>query len=244
MCDIHVVILCVLSETWHYKLCLILSLDKVLALLPLFPQLLRLRWLVLVPPLLPVVELGEAVADDGDGEADDEDAEDGAEAAENFPKTGHWTYVPVSHLWRDGENRYEEDTGDEVEMNIRIAGCQIFSDIGCCTSVRLQRSLLWANVAWDYPSQVNFISPSIGHVWSMLGERNAKKKQICSFWPQSNISTYQHQFISLEVSSFYICDKFVSYLLVNLSFESSQLRPFIKRKCLDSNFKFRSASSN
>ena len=53
---------------------------------------------VLLPPLLPRVELGEAVADDGDGEADDEDAKDGAEAAENFPKTRHWTHVSVSHL--------------------------------------------------------------------------------------------------------------------------------------------------
>ena len=58
---------------------------------------------------------------------------------------------------------------------------------------------------------------------------------------QSNISTYQHQFISLGVSSFYICDKFVSYLLVNLSFESSQVSPFMKRKCLDSSSKFHSA---
>ena len=161
-----------------------------------FGFLLRLDTFVLLPSLLPRVELGEAVSDDGDGEADDEDAEDGAEAAENFPKTGHWTYVPVSHLWRDGENRYEEDTGDEVEMNIRIAGCQIFSDIGCCTSVRLQRSLLWANVAWDYPSQVNFISPSIGHVWSMLGERNAKKSRFVVFDRSpisrlTNISSYR-----------------------------------------------------
>ena len=98
MCDIHVVILCVLSETWHYKLCFILSLDKVLALLSLFPQLLRLRWLVLVPPLLPVVELGEAVPDDGDGEGDDEDAEDGAEAAEHFADPGDGADVPVPHL--------------------------------------------------------------------------------------------------------------------------------------------------
>ena len=52
----------------------------------------------------------------------------------------------------------------EIKMTIRIAGCQIFFDIGCCTSVRLQRSLLWANVAWDCLSQVNFISRSIGHV--------------------------------------------------------------------------------
>ena len=63
-----------------------------------FGFLLRLGALVLLPPLLPGVELGEAVADDGDGEADDEDAKDGAEAAENFPKTRHWTHVSVSHL--------------------------------------------------------------------------------------------------------------------------------------------------
>ena len=55
---------------------------------------------VLLPPLLPRVELGEAVADDGDGETDDEDAKDGAEAAENFPEPGDWTDVSVSHLGR------------------------------------------------------------------------------------------------------------------------------------------------
>ena len=37
---------------------------------------------VFLPTLLPRVELGEAVANDGDGEADDEDAKDGAETAE------------------------------------------------------------------------------------------------------------------------------------------------------------------
>ena len=63
-----------------------------------FGFLLRLGTFVLPPPLLPRVELGEAVANDGDGEANDEDAEDGAETAENFPKTGDWTHVSVSHL--------------------------------------------------------------------------------------------------------------------------------------------------
>ena len=63
-----------------------------------FPFRLAALCLVFLPPLLPRVELGEAVADDGDGEADDEDAKDGAETAKNFPKTGHWTDVPVSHL--------------------------------------------------------------------------------------------------------------------------------------------------
>ena len=63
-----------------------------------FGFLLRLGTFVLLPSLLPRVELGEAVANDGDGEADDEDAEDGAETAKNFPKTSHRTHVPVSHL--------------------------------------------------------------------------------------------------------------------------------------------------
>ena len=63
-----------------------------------FPFRLAALCFIFLPPLLPRVELGEAVADDGDGEGDDEDAEDGAEAAKNFPKTGHRTHVPVSHL--------------------------------------------------------------------------------------------------------------------------------------------------
>ena len=69
-----------------------------MALLPLLSQLLRLRRLVLVPPLLPVVELGEAVADDGDGEGNDEDAKDGAEAAEDLAHAGDRTDVAVPHL--------------------------------------------------------------------------------------------------------------------------------------------------
>ena len=63
-----------------------------------FGFLLRLGTFVLLPSLLPRVELGEAVANDGDGEADDEDAKDGAEAAKNFPETGDGTHVSVSHL--------------------------------------------------------------------------------------------------------------------------------------------------
>ena len=69
-----------------------------MTLLPLLSQFLCPRRPVLVPPLLPVVELGEAVADDGDGEGDDEDAEDGAEAAEHFANPGDGADVPVPHL--------------------------------------------------------------------------------------------------------------------------------------------------
>ena len=69
-----------------------------MTLLPLLSQLLRLCRLVLVPPLLPVVELGEAVADDGDGEGDDEDAKDGAEAAEDLAHAGDRADVAVPHL--------------------------------------------------------------------------------------------------------------------------------------------------
>ena len=69
-----------------------------MTLLPLLSQFLCLRRLVLVPPLLPVVELGEAVADDGDGEGDDEDAKDGAEAAEDLAEAGDRTDVAVPHL--------------------------------------------------------------------------------------------------------------------------------------------------
>ena len=72
--------------------------DQVLTLFPLFPQLLRLGRLDLVPSLLPVVELGEAVADDGDGQGDDEHPEDGAEAAEHLAHPGHRADVSVTHL--------------------------------------------------------------------------------------------------------------------------------------------------
>ena len=74
--------------------------DQVLTLFPLFPQLLRLGRLDLVPPLLPVVKLGEAVADDGDGEADDQHPEDRAEASEHFAETGDGADVAIAHLER------------------------------------------------------------------------------------------------------------------------------------------------
>ena len=54
--------------------------------------------LVLLPTLLPRVELGEAVADDGDGEGDDEDAKDGAETSKDLAEAGDGTHVSVSHL--------------------------------------------------------------------------------------------------------------------------------------------------
>ena len=54
--------------------------------------------LVLLPPLLPRVELGEAVADDGDGQPDDEDAEDGAEAAEDLAEAGDRADISVANL--------------------------------------------------------------------------------------------------------------------------------------------------
>ena len=63
-----------------------------------FGFLLRLDTFVLLPSLLPRVELGEAVADDGDGKADDENAEDGAEAAEDLAEAGDRTDVAVPHL--------------------------------------------------------------------------------------------------------------------------------------------------
>ena len=63
-----------------------------------FGFLLRLGAFVLLPSLLPRVELGEAVADDGDGEADDEDAKDGAEAAKDLAEAGDRTDVAVPHL--------------------------------------------------------------------------------------------------------------------------------------------------
>ena len=62
----------------------------------------RLQGLVLLPPLLARVELGEAVADDGDGQPDHQHAEDRAEAAENLAEAGDWTHVSVTHLeYRD-----------------------------------------------------------------------------------------------------------------------------------------------
>ena len=54
--------------------------------------------LVLLPTLLPRVELGEAVADDGDGKSNDEDAKDGAEAAEDLAEAGDRADVAVPHL--------------------------------------------------------------------------------------------------------------------------------------------------
>ena len=53
---------------------------------------------VLLPPLLPRVELGETVADDGDGKSNDEDAKDGAEAAEDLAEAGDRADVAVPHL--------------------------------------------------------------------------------------------------------------------------------------------------
>ena len=53
---------------------------------------------VFLPTLLPRVELGETVTDDGDGKSNDEDAKDGAETAKNFPETSDGTHVSVSHL--------------------------------------------------------------------------------------------------------------------------------------------------
>ena len=63
-----------------------------------FPFRLAALCLVFLPPLLPRVELGEAVADDGDGKADDEDAKDGAEAAKDLAEAGDRADVAVPHL--------------------------------------------------------------------------------------------------------------------------------------------------
>jgi len=62
-----------------------------------FPFRLAALCFVFLPPLLPRVELGEAVADDGDGKADDEDAKDGAEAAEDLAEAGDRADVAVPH---------------------------------------------------------------------------------------------------------------------------------------------------
>ena len=63
-----------------------------------FPFCLAALCFVFLPTLLPRVELGEAVADDGDGKADDEDAKDGAEAAKDLAEAGDRTDVAVPHL--------------------------------------------------------------------------------------------------------------------------------------------------
>ena len=75
--------------------------------------------LVLLPTLLPRVELGEAVADDGDGQADDEDAEDGAEAAEDLAEAGDWTDVSVAHLCRQSET--------EIASRCKIRKCRVLA---------------------------------------------------------------------------------------------------------------------
>ena len=63
-----------------------------------FPFRLAALCFVLLPTLLPRVELGEAVADNGDGKADDEDAKDGAEAAEDLAEAGDGADISVANL--------------------------------------------------------------------------------------------------------------------------------------------------
>ena len=63
-----------------------------------FPFRLAALCFVLLPTLLPRVELGETVADDGDGKSNDEDAKDGAEAAEDLAEAGDRADVAVPHL--------------------------------------------------------------------------------------------------------------------------------------------------
>ena len=63
-----------------------------------FPFPLAALCFVFLPSLLPCVELGEAVADDGDGQPDDEDAEDGAEAAEDLAEAGDRADISVANL--------------------------------------------------------------------------------------------------------------------------------------------------
>ena len=75
--------------------------------------------IVLLPTLLPRVELGEAVADDGDGQADDEDAEDGAEAAEDLAEAGDWTDVSVAHLCKQSET--------EIASRCKIRKCRVLA---------------------------------------------------------------------------------------------------------------------
>ena len=63
-----------------------------------FPFCLAALCFVFLPTLLPRVELGETVADDGDGKSNDEDAKDGAEAAEDLAEAGDRADVAVPHL--------------------------------------------------------------------------------------------------------------------------------------------------
>ena len=53
---------------------------------------------VFLPTLLPRVELGETVTDDGDGKSNDEDAKDGAEAAEDLAEAGDRADISVANL--------------------------------------------------------------------------------------------------------------------------------------------------
>ena len=84
-----------------------------------FPFQLAALCLVLLPTLLPRVELGEAVADDGDGQPDDEDAEDGAEAAEDLPEASDWTDVSVAHLCKQSET--------EIASRCKIRKCRVLA---------------------------------------------------------------------------------------------------------------------
>ena len=63
--------------------------------------LLHILCLKLLPPLLAVVELGEAVTDDGDGQPNHQNPEDCAEAAEDLAEAGDRTDVSVSYLEHD-----------------------------------------------------------------------------------------------------------------------------------------------
>ena len=81
--------------------------------------------------------------DDRDGSGDHQDAEDGAEAAEHFAEAGHRTHVSVTNLRKI---KIKMGTGDEDQGG---GGLSDLFDRGCCTSVKLRRSLPSVNVPWD-----------------------------------------------------------------------------------------------
>ena len=77
--------------------------------------------LVLLPALLPRVELGEAVADDGDGQGDDEHPEDGAEAAEHLAHPGHRADVSVTHLGIASASKVAVQVSSVIILHTRSA---------------------------------------------------------------------------------------------------------------------------
>ena len=116
--------------------------------------------------------------DDRDGSGDHQDAEDGAEAAEHFAEAGHRTHVSVTNLRKI---KIKMGTGDEDQGGGGLS--DLFDWRMLHVSQVAAIPSLSGNVPWDWTSQVNFISPSIGHVWSILPSLRAGEIAWKAFLP-------------------------------------------------------------